>query len=164
MSQRRSLHDLYRHQEWADAEHWRAIGGFDKALNDQVIRKRLHHIHLVQHAFAWSVGDRSAPPRITSPDDFPSFDRLRDYARDFHAQVEPYFAALTDDRLSASIPMQWFKDPPLSITVAEALTQCVMHSQHHRGQNAARLRELGGEPPTTDYIVWLWKGRPQPAW
>jgi uncharacterized damage-inducible protein DinB len=164
MSNKRWLYDLYRHQEWADAEHWRAIGSFDKARDDQVIRKRLHHIHLVQHAFAWSVGDRTAPPRITSPDDFPSFDSLRDYAGSFHAQVDPYFAALTDDRLSESIPMQWFKDPPLSITVGEALTQCVMHSQHHRGQNAARLRELGGEPPTTDYIVWLWKGRPQPAW
>jgi uncharacterized damage-inducible protein DinB len=39
-----------------------------------------------------------------------------------------------------------------------------MHSHYHRGQNATRLRELGGTPPTTDYIVWLWKGRPQPAW
>ena len=35
-----------------------------------------------------------------------------------------------------------------------------MHSQWHRGQNAMRLRELGGEPPTTDLIVWYWKGRP----
>ena len=54
--------------------------------------------------------------------------------------------------------------PPLEITVEEALVQAVMHSQHHRGQNATRLRELGGEPPTTDFIVWLWQGRPEPAW
>jgi uncharacterized damage-inducible protein DinB len=39
-----------------------------------------------------------------------------------------------------------------------------MHSQHHRGQNATRLRELGGEPPMTDLIVWYWKGRPGPRW
>jgi uncharacterized damage-inducible protein DinB len=39
-----------------------------------------------------------------------------------------------------------------------------MHSHFHRGQNATRLRELGGEPPTTDYIFWLWKGRPKPVW
>jgi uncharacterized damage-inducible protein DinB len=164
MSQREWLHDLYRHQEWADAEHWRAIGSFDPARQDEVIRKRLHHIHLVQHAFEWSVGDRKTPPTFTKPDDFASFESLRDYARSFHSRVEPFFSALADDRLSASIPMQWFKDPPLSISVAEALTQCVMHSQHHRGQNAARLRELGAVPPTTDYIVWLWKGRPAPAW
>jgi uncharacterized damage-inducible protein DinB len=158
------LHDLYRHQAWADAEHWRAIGAFDTARNDAVIRTRLHHIHLVQHAFEWSVGDRAAPLQLTTPAQFPSFESLRDYARAFHARVEPYFDALTDARASTSIRMKWFKDPPLSITVAEALTQCVMHSQHHRGQNAARLRELGGEPPTTDYIFWLWKGRPAPTW
>jgi uncharacterized damage-inducible protein DinB len=57
----------------------------------------------------------------------------------------------------------WFKDPPLTITVAEALTQCSRHSHYHRGQNAARLRELGGEPPTTDLIVWHGKAAPG-AW
>jgi uncharacterized damage-inducible protein DinB len=60
--------------------------------------------------------------------------------------------------------MPWFTDPPLSITVTEALTQCAMHSHYHRGQNATRLRELGGEPPGTDIIVWYWKNRPAPAW
>jgi uncharacterized damage-inducible protein DinB len=39
-----------------------------------------------------------------------------------------------------------------------------MHSHYHRGQNATRLRELGGEPPMTDLIVWYWKGRPRPDW
>ena len=46
----------------------------------------------------------------------------------------------------------------------EALTQCAMHSQWHRGQNAMRLRELGGEPPAVDLIVWYWKGRPEAQW
>jgi uncharacterized damage-inducible protein DinB len=164
MDMRTVLRDLYRHQAWADAEHWRAIAAFDKSRDDDAIRKRLHHIHLVQHVFRWSVGDRSSLPPITTPADFASFDALNQYARAFHAQVEPYFETLTADRLSSRIEMQWFKDPPLSITVGEALMQCAMHSQHHRGQNASRLRELGGEPPTTDYIVWLWKGRPAPAW
>jgi uncharacterized damage-inducible protein DinB len=52
----------------------------------------------------------------------------------------------------------------MTLTVTEALTQCDMHSQHHRGQNATRLRELGGEPPPTDLIFWYWKGRPAPEW
>ena len=56
------------------------------------------------------------------------------------------------------------RNPPLTISVTEALTQAAMHSQWHRGQNATRLRELGGLPPTTDLIVWYWKGKPQPNW
>src|SRR5215831_15538720 len=100
MAIKSALHDLYRHQAWADAEHWRTIGAFDKSRDDDVIRKRLHHIHLVQYAFQWSVGDRVAAPRITTPDDFASFEALNEYARAFHAQVEPYFETLTEDRLS----------------------------------------------------------------
>jgi uncharacterized damage-inducible protein DinB len=51
--------------------------------------------------------------------------------------------------------------PQFRLTVIDALMQAVMHSQHHRGQAAARLRALGGEPPTVDYILWL-KDRPDP--
>jgi uncharacterized damage-inducible protein DinB len=158
------LHDLYSHQSWADAEHWRAIGLHAAAGADQAIRKRLHHVHFVQHAFLWTVGDRKAKFRMTTPDDFASFDALQGYARDFHERIPEFFDGLTDARLAENVDIAWFKDPPLTITVAEALTQCVMHSHYHRGQNATRLRELGGEPPTTDFIVWLWKGRPAPAW
>lgn len=158
------LRDLYRHQSWADAEHWRLITAYDKARDDETIRTRLHHIHVVQHAFRWITGDRQSPPQFTKAEDFPTFDALREYARSYHAGVEPWFSSLTDDRLSTSIDVPFFKDPPLTITVAEALMQCAMHSQHHRGQNAARLRELGGAPENTDYIVWLWKGRPAPVW
>ena len=158
------LLDLYRHQSWADAEHWRLITAYEKARDDETIRTRLHHIHVVQHAFRWITGDRQSPPKFTQAEDFRTFDALREYARSYHADVEPWFSLLTEDRLSTSIDVPFFKDPPLTITVAEALTQCALHSQHHRGQNAARLRELGGAPENTDYIVWLWKGRPAPVW
>jgi uncharacterized damage-inducible protein DinB len=164
MSQRRWLHDLYRHQEWADAEHWRMLTSHAAARDDQTVRTRLHHIHLVEHAFLWMVGDRTIPPRITTLEDFPSLDTLRAYARGYYSQMDAIFSSVTDERLAAAITIPWFQDPPLSITVADALTQCVMHSQHHRGQNAVRLRELGGQPSDTDYIIWLWKGRPAAAW
>jgi uncharacterized damage-inducible protein DinB len=158
------LNELYPHQAWADAELWRAIGAHPAARDDQAIRQRLHHIHFVQHAFVWTVGDRAQPFRMTKPDDFPTFESLQAYAREFHAKVPALLGGLTPARLADTVNIVWFNDPPLSITIAEALTQAAMHSHYHRGQNAIRLRELGGTPPTTDYIVWLWKGRPQPVW
>lgn len=157
------LRDLYGHQAWADAEHWRAIGAHQPARDDSVIRNRLHHIHFVQHAFLWTVGDRATTFAMTKPDNFQSFEDLKAYARAFHEEVRRFLDGVSDARLAEPVTIAWFKDPPLTIRVAEALTQCAMHSQHHRGQNATRLRELGGEPPTTDLIVWYWKGRPA-AW
>jgi hypothetical protein len=55
------LDELYAHQEWADAEHWQAFQAHPLALEDNAIRERLHHIHLVQHAFLWITGPRSEP-------------------------------------------------------------------------------------------------------
>ena len=157
------LRDLYAHQAWADAEHWNAIGAHPAAREDAAIRQRLHHLHFVQHAFPWTVGPRDHPFNVTKPGDFTSFDRLREYAREYHVHA-PMLRDLSDARLAEPVSIVWFKDPPLTITVAEALTQCAMHSQYHRGQNATRLRELGGEPPPTDLIYWQWKGRPPGAW
>ena len=158
------LKDLARYQAWADAELWRAIGAHSKAREDQAILNRLHHIHFVQHAFLWTVGDRKRLFTPTKAEDFGSFEALRSYAREYHEQVGPLLTSLSDTRLAEPVSIVWFKDPPLTITVAEALTQCAMHSHYHRCQNAIRLRELGGEPPTTDLIVWQWKGRPAGAW
>ena len=62
------LHDLYSHQAWADAEHWRAIEACASALQDKVVRERLHHIHLVQHGFLSVVTGR--PFTLTKPEDF----------------------------------------------------------------------------------------------
>ncbi len=156
------LRDLYGHQAWADAEHWRAIETHPPAVADKAIRERLHHIHLVQRAFlAICRGDTL---QITKPEDLPAMALLRDYGRSYHLEVAPFLDALTPARLEEMLTIPWFKDPPIRITVAQALTQAAMHSHYHRGQNATRLRELGGEPPLTDYIVWLWKGRPAPQW
>ena len=158
------IRDLYGHQIWADAEHFRAIGAHPAGRDDNAIRDRLHHIAIVQRAFLWAVGDRQEAFTFTKPDDFPSFDALKRYACEHHDRLTPVITSLSDTRLAESIAIPWFNDPPLSLTIAEALTQGALHSHYHRGQNATRLREIGGEPPMTDYIYWLWKGRPQADW
>ena len=158
------LRDLYDHQVWADAEHWRAIGAHPPARDDQTIRKRLHHIAIVQRAFLWAVGDRHEPFAFTNPEDFATLDGLMQYSREHHDRISGYMATVSDARLGEPVEIPWFKDPPLTLKIEEALMQGAMHTHYHRGQNATRLRELGGEPPMTDLIVWYWKGRPAPIW
>jgi uncharacterized damage-inducible protein DinB len=157
-----TIQELYEHQAWADAEHWRAMQAHGTALGDPALFDRLHHIHLVQRAFLSIVrGERVA---ITKAADFAASAELKRYAAEYHAAAAQYIGSVTPDRLAESITIPWFKDPPISVTVGQALTQAAMHSHYHRGQNATRLRELGGEPPLTDLIVWYWKGRPAADW
>jgi uncharacterized damage-inducible protein DinB len=158
------LRDFCGHQVWADAELWRAIGGHAPARDDKAIRDRLHHIAIVQRAFLWAVGDRQDRFVFTTPADFASFEDLKAYSREHHDRISAFIGTVSAARLDEPVVIPWFQDPPLTLTVTEALTQCAMHSHYHRGQNATRLRELGGEPPGTDLIVWYWKGRPAAVW
>ena len=157
------LDELYAHQEWADAEHWRAFEAHSPALEDKAIRERLLHIHLVQHAFLWITGRRSEPFASKKIEDFPSMADLKTYGREGLSQLDELLKNTSAGRLEEMIEVIWFV-PPAKITVAQALTQAAMHSHYHRAQNATRLRELGGVPPTTDFIVWLHKGKPAVRW
>jgi uncharacterized damage-inducible protein DinB len=156
------LDELYGHQEWADAEHWRALEAHPPALADRAIRERLHHIHLVQSAFLWVVGPRTAQFAMTKVEDYPSMADLKAFARKVHTELAAMLGAM-DDHLAETAEVPWFQ-PPLKISVRHALMQAAMHSHYHRGQNATRLRELGGVPPMTDFIVWVRNGQPAAHW
>jgi uncharacterized damage-inducible protein DinB len=157
------LHELYAHQEWADAEHWRAFEDFPAALADLAIRSRLHHIHLVQSAFLWVTRDPMAKFVITKVEDYPDIAGLKVFARRYYPEMSATLMAMGEARLSETIRVPWFR-PPLKISVRHALMQAAMHSHYHRGQNATRLRELGGVPPATDFIEWPRQGQPAARW
>lgn len=157
------LDELYGHQEWADAEHWRALEKHQEALADEEIRERLHHIHQVQAAFLWVVGPRTEKFVITKVEDYPAIGDLKIFARKYHADMAAKLGEIDDVALEETIEAPWFQ-PAAKISVRQALTQTAMHSHYHRGQNVTRMRKLGVTPPGTDFIVWLWQGQPKPRW
>jgi uncharacterized damage-inducible protein DinB len=156
------LLDLVHHQAWADAEHWKAVRAFPVALADEDMTKRLFHIHLVQAGFLSVL--------LRRPFDGKQFQQNLDMshlvvtAQKNSEEFASFVETAVSDQLSEIVNVPWFKDPPMNLPVSRALIQVTMHSQYHRGQNARRLRELGGEPPATDFIVWEWKERPVPQW
>jgi uncharacterized damage-inducible protein DinB len=89
---------------------------------------------------------------------------VRQHAIQNHRELWEFLTELPESRLRERILIPWLKDSPFTVTLAQALVQVTMHSQYHRGQNATRLRELGGKPPTTDFVLWLLKGRPKAEW
>jgi uncharacterized damage-inducible protein DinB len=159
------LIDIYRHQEWADAEHWRAYEAHPESLRDQALWERLHHIHLVQRFFlAIARAENVRELKITRPEEYATPDALKSWAQECHRAAEEFLATADDQALKRTINVPWFKDPALDLPIEQAMLQAAMHSHYHRGQNATRLRELGGTPPLTDYIVWLWKGKAPAQW
>jgi uncharacterized damage-inducible protein DinB len=164
----RTLTELYRHMEWADAVLWSAVMRADAARADSKVRATLYHIHLVQHAFlrTWR-GEAMETP-------FPTFEELSglmEWAKSFHGRAAGYIAALEAEHLARPMPLAWsavveqaIGRPPETTTIGDTVLQVALHSIHHRGQLNIRLRELETEPPLLDYIGWVWYGRPAAEW
>jgi uncharacterized damage-inducible protein DinB len=159
--------ELYDHMRWADAVVWRAALAHAPAGKDKRLRDLFAHLHMVQHAFL-SVWRGEAPQWC-------EFERLADvapWARAYHDDVRPHLAALDDAALARTMVMPWAdrlsarygRAAAAPTTLRETMLQVPMHSTYHRGQVNARLRELGAEPPLTDYIAWLWFGKPAAEW
>lgn len=160
--------DLYLHMEWADALVWSAVCKSEPALLDKKLKDYFYHLHLVQHAWlrAWR--------RESTDTAFPTFDEaasVRDWGRSYYHEIFAHLDGLTDEEIAKPMQLPWAElvekqlgRAPAAISIAETMAQIPLHSLYHRGQINARLREVGGEPPTVDYIVWIWLERPRADW
>ncbi len=163
-----TIAELYRHMEWADAAVWTPTLAADGARTDDKLREYFYHLHLVQRAFLriWLKEAPEAP--------YPTFQDLPAlmlWGRSYYEEVFPCIERFKDEQWSATMQMPWARlvaerlgRAPAAITLGETALQVAMHSQYHRGQVNARLRAVGGEPPTVDYITWVWLDRPAPSW
>jgi uncharacterized damage-inducible protein DinB len=155
------LRDLMAHSEWANAVFFHTWGK-SPARDHEEMRRRVDHIVGVQQGFLSILrGEPSGGPPSGPP---PTFEELKTRAVAGHAGLRDFTASLQPDGLSRTVRIHWFPDPPCIVTVAEALVQVAMHSQHHRGQCMTRLKDFGGEPKNVDWIIWLWKQKPQGRW
>lgn len=164
-----TLRELFRHMEWADAKVWAAVLAHKEAAEDDSLKERLCHIHMVQRGFlkVW----RGAEVRPVGGKSFPDLRAVMAWARDNYAEFNEYTSGLDGMDIERPIVMPWIEmfearlgrkaDSP---SFHETLLQVAMHSAYHRGQVSTRVRELGGEPPLTDFIAWVWSGKPEPEW
>lgn len=154
------LKDLLGHQAWADAvffRAWEAAG----VPGDQEVRTRMDHQIATQEAFLQVLkGDA-----VTLPErPLPEFHELKVRCESAHQVLRALGRGLDEPSLARTVRVPWFPDPPCVITVSEALLQVCLHSQHHRAQNMTRLKALGAAAKNVDYIIWLWKQKPEARW
>jgi uncharacterized damage-inducible protein DinB len=161
----RHIRELARHMAWADATVWSAVLTAQAAANDPKIADTLHHIHLVQHLFvqAWT----RAAFAVRERSEFPGLDDIALFGVEGRRGVLAFVEGVTAEELDRELRMPWAaffeqqsKQAAGVHTLGESMLQVFLHTQHHRGQICMRMRELGVVPPTVDFILWLWSGRP----
>jgi uncharacterized damage-inducible protein DinB len=155
------LRDLMAHAEWANAVFFHTWAK-SPARDHEELRRRVGHIVGVQQGFLTILrGEAPGSPPDGPP---PTYDELKARAERGHAGLRDLTAALDTAGLARTVTVPWFPPPPCVLTVAEALVQVALHTQHHRGQCMTRLKDFGGEPKNVDWIIWLWKEKPQGRW
>lgn len=154
------LKDLLGHQAWADAVFFWAWGT-SGATDDEELRTRTEHLVTTQEAFLQLLkGDAVVLPERPLPD----FQELKARCEAGHQVFKALGRGLDEASLARTVRVPWFPDPPCLIPVSDVLLQVCLHTQHHRGQNMTRLKALDATTKNVDYIIWLWKQKPEARW
>jgi uncharacterized damage-inducible protein DinB len=150
-----SLTDLARHQAWADAAHWKTLHENAALWTDPEIHTRLNHMLGAQKMLTTLASGQTPDPAAMKQ--VQPMDELEESLRQAHADLA---AAIASTDLDKTISLPRGPKGPFEAPAGVILLQALMHGQHHRGQNASRMRQLSITPPMTDYIMWYALGRP----
>jgi uncharacterized damage-inducible protein DinB len=159
---------LVQHMEWADAQVWNAVLAHPEARADAEMRERLHHTHGVQLAYLQIWCGES--PDLPDLADFRDLDAVYEWAHEYYGRATEFLSTLDAESLQRHVEFPWAqkfveqRGSAQPATLGETVVQVTAHTTYHRGQINKRLRELGREPPLTDFVVWIWSGRPAPKW
>ncbi len=154
------IRDLFAHQAWADSEMWRFLRATPAARSDKKVAELMNHIHAVQRFFL-SLVQGEIVTREELQTELPLPELQNSFQR-FHAKADSYLPKVRESHMSDRVSVPWL--PDFQPTCHEALVQATTHSIHHRAQVMTLLRQLGGDPKPTDFIIWVSKDRPGPQW
>jgi uncharacterized damage-inducible protein DinB len=150
---------LLDHVAWADAEAVRAILTLPEASAERTQAVRLYS-HLAAAAHVWLSRLEGQPPTYPVWPDL-SLEAARALAAESVTRLRN-FAGQDANGLAAEVEYRNSAGQAFRNTVADVLTQVVLHDSYHRGQLALLTRQGGGTPAATDYIAFV-RGVPAPA-
>lgn len=139
------LLDMARHQAWADAAHWKTLRENTALREDAEIRKRLNHMLMTLKMLTTLA--RGQTPDVAGMKEIDSIDELEVSMGKAHGDLATTLASADLDKM---IALPRGPKGPFEAPAGVLMLQALTHSQHHRGQNASRMRQLGATPPMTD--------------
>jgi len=162
------VRNLFKHMEWADALMWRAVEATSRPEGDKPFIERFYHVHAVHWAYLqiWR-GEKVSIPKLGTFADLPA---LREWARAYYAASPGFLDSIDEAALGRAVTLPWADEivkrfgSARPATLGQTMLQVVLHTTHHRGQLATKVRELGTDPPLMDFVAWIWMGQPPPAW
>ena len=156
---------MFRHMIWADRQVWNFLRNFPKSAEHKEIKEKLCHIHEAPLAFYQIWMER--PVEIPGVSSFYSLHDILEWAEENHKKILQYVEQIDPAKLDEEVKLPWAKNvqkslsiDPQPCTLLQSMQQVFQHSAYHRGQINGLIRRLGEDPPLTDFILWVLKGKP----
>ena len=158
----REIERLYQYNRWANAEVLAAVEGlpaaeqFTRELGGSFRSVRDTLVHILSAEEVWLERWQGRSPRsMLTPTDFPDVTSLRARWQALERGQQDFLGGLDDATLHKIISYTNFKGQEWRYALGDMLVHVVNHSTYHRGQVTTMLRQLGAQPASTDFLLYL---------
>ena len=144
---------LFEYDAWANQQALASLSTVSEA--EERPRKLFAHVIGAQHV--WLARFENPAPPSAQPWPVLSVSECRACIDELHGQWMKLLSGLTPEKLADSLVYRNTKGDEYRTPIGDVLMHLVMHSAYHRGQVAAAVRQAGGKPAATDYVVYVRK-------
>ncbi len=140
----------FRYDEWGNRQALASL----RAMNPAPDKARLWLAHIIGAQDVWlSRLQNDIPCTVSWPD--LSLAQIEGRLEGLRGTWEMLLDRLPESQLDEAIAYANLSGQPFSTPRGEIFDHVLFHGAYHRGQIAAHVREHGGQPISTDHIVWL---------
>ena len=146
---------LFEYEYWADREALASLAALAGSANGAGDRALRFFNHIIGANRVWL--DRLEQRGASAAQPWPTLtlEECREAPEETNRRWGAYLKRVTPEGLSQDIVYRNTKGVEFATLLQDILMHLVTHSAYHRGQVAAAVREAGGKPAATDYVVWV---------
>jgi uncharacterized damage-inducible protein DinB len=154
------LRSLYTYNAWANARFFEAIEGLDETRRTAPLESSFPSViatlgHIVGAEWIWlSRWQGTSPSASPGWLESPKLEALRARLSGVESERAAFLSGLTDEDLERPLAYRTLDGTAHTTRLLDLLLHVVNHSTYHRGQLTTLLRQAGGAPPATDYVVY----------
>jgi uncharacterized damage-inducible protein DinB len=143
--------NLFEYDSWANRE---ALASLSTVSADAERCRRFFN-HIIGAQKVWL--SRFETPESPSTEPWPSLasNEMQAELDSLRIRWMTLLGTFTPEKLAQDLVYRNTKGQEFKTLIQDVLLHLVMHSVYHRGQVAAAVRDSGGKPAATDYIVYV---------
>jgi uncharacterized damage-inducible protein DinB len=151
---------MYGYTRWADGRMFDAVSKLSpeqwtKDLGSSLKSARDTVVHLVSAQWIWiSRWTGEVPPGMWTAADYPTQASIREKWEPLAGRLAGFVAEQTEESLAKPLTYKNLKGEQFTYPLGQLMLHTSNHSTYHRGQVTTLIRQLGGQPMSSDLVVY----------